>query len=423
MVDRRILMRLAAGAALVGLAGCTEEAIVAVDPDVPGATVPTVEVSAFAAEIEGWQDTTYAGFELPATAGFKLLADRPDLQSRVLGRFDIPASVLTSVGTVQIDSFVDAEFRIALDFGADPDSIIVPDYRFQVFALEESYDSLSANWIEREEAAPWTVPGATLGQLLASGEFTTALDTAVLAFSAPVDSVLTGWQETDGEPGVALVMGGGPSEVRVTSFDLASQIQGVGRTDTVAATFPSRAVTFIYDPEQPMPGEKLRLAGLPANRLYVQFSLPDSLGGISLREATINHAEVRFRPLAPPEPPFALGRAILASVVEVLGDAFEVGSKVPVGVPIPDPQTGSAQFITVTPEDLEEGEPLRVNVTPLVELVAAADTLSQIRLTVRAAPTDAQAFGFWDFGSVESLQALQPELLMLVSPPVGFPVP
>ena len=61
--------------------------------------------------------------------------------------------------------------------------------------------------------------------------------------------------------------------------------------------------------------------------------------------------------------------------------------------------------------------------TALVDLVANVDTLSQIRLTVRAAPTDAQAFGFWDFGSAESFLALQPELLMLVTPPIGFPVP
>ena len=61
--------------------------------------------------------------------------------------------------------------------------------------------------------------------------------------------------------------------------------------------------------------------------------------------------------------------------------------------------------------------------TQLVELVAGVDTLTQIRLTVRAAPTDAQAFGFWEFGSVESPLVLQPELLMLVTPPIGFPVP
>ena len=80
------LALLAAGAALIGLAGCTEEAIVAVDPDLPGATLPTVEVSAFASDLEGWRDTTYSGFELPGTSGFKVLADRaagtPTLQAR-----------------------------------------------------------------------------------------------------------------------------------------------------------------------------------------------------------------------------------------------------------------------------------------------------------------------------------------------------
>ncbi len=417
------LALLAAGAALIGLAGCTEEAIVAVDPDVPGATAPTVEVSAFASALEGWRDTTYSGFELPSTSVFKILADRADLQSRVLGRFDVPDSLITNVGIEEIESFVEAVFRVALDFGADPDSIIVPDYQLQVFALEESYDSLSATWIDRREGDPWVVPGGTLGPLLASGDFIAAVETAVLQFSAPVDSVLEAWQETEGEPGVALVMAGGPPELLVTSFDLATQVTVATRTDTVPATFSSRATTFIYDPAQPSPGQSLRLAGLPAARLYVEFTLPDSLGGVLLSQSTINHAELRFRPLAPPEAPFALERAILASVVEVLADAFEVGAKVPVGVPIPDPQTGAAQFITVTPEGLEEGELLRVNVTALVDLVASVDTLSQIRLAVRAAPTDGQAFGFWDFGSVESFLALQPELLILVTPPIEVPVP
>jgi hypothetical protein len=414
---------LAAGAALTSLAGCTEEAIVAVDPDVPGATVPTVEISAFASSLEGWRDTTYSGFELPATSGFKILADRADLQSRVLGRFDVPDSLITFIGIEEIDTFLDASFRVALDFGADPDSTVVPDYQLRVVALEESYDSLSATWIDRREDDPWSVPGGTLGTLLAVGNFATAADTAVLQFSAPVDSVLEAWQETEGEPGVALVMVGGPPELTVTSFDLATQVLVVGRADTVPATFASRGPTFIYDPAQPSPGLTLRLAGLPASRLYVEFTLPDELEGVLLRASTINHAEVRFRPLAPPEAPFPLERGILASVVEVLADAFEVGEKVPVGTPIPDPQTGSSQFVPVTPEGLEEGELLRLNVTRLVELVAGVDTLTRIRLTVRAAPTDAQAFGFWEFGSVESPLALQPELLMLVTPPIGFPVP
>jgi len=417
------LALLSAGAALIGLAGCTEEAIVAVDPDVPGATLPTVEVSAFASGLEGWRDTTYSGFELPGTSGFKILADRSDLQSRVLGRFDVPDSVITNLGFEEIDTFIDAVFRVVLNFGANPDSIVVPDYQLRVFALEESYDSLSATWIDRREGDPWVVPGGTLGQLLAVGDFVAAVDTAVLQFSAPVDSVLEAWQETEGEPGVALVMAGGPPDLAVTSFDLATQLTVVARGDTVPATFSSRGPTFIYDPAQPSPGQHLRLAGLPASRLYVEFTLPDSLGGVVLRQSTINHAEVRFRPLAPPEAPFALERTIQASVVEVLADAFEVGAKVPVGVPIPDPQTGSAQFIPLSPEGLEEGELLRVDVTQLVELVAGVDTLTQIRLTVRAAPTDAQAFGFWEFGSVESPLVLQPVLLMLVTPPIGFPVP
>lgn len=417
------LALLAAGAGLAGLAGCTEDVIIAVDPDVPGATSPTVEVSALASELAGWRDTTYSGFELPATSGFKLLAGRTDLRSRVLGRFDVPDTVLTSSGFEGIDTFLDGAFRVALDFGEDPDSVVVPDYRLRVHALGESYDSLSATWVERRDGEPWAVPGGTLGELLASADFAVALDTAVLPFSAPVDSVLKEWQETGGRPGVALLLEGGPPELLVRRFDLEAEATLSERPDTISGRYAALAPTFIYDPAQPPVGQSLRVAGLPASRLYVEFSLPDSLGGLALRESTINHAEVRFRPLAPPEAPFALERSIVVSVVEVLADAFEVGAKVPVGNPIADPQTGAAQFIALTPEDLEEGGLLRVDVTRLVGLVANLDTLSVIRLAVRAAPTDAQAFGFWDFGSVESPPDLQPELLMLVTPPIGFPVP
>ena len=65
-----------------------------------------------------------------------------------------------------------------------------------MFALEQSYDSLKATWIDRREGEPWAVPGGTIGRLLAFGDFSVAVDTAVLQFSVPVDSVLKGWQET-----------------------------------------------------------------------------------------------------------------------------------------------------------------------------------------------------------------------------------
>ena len=80
-------------ALLLAAAGaCTEEAIVVTGPDAPGATIPSVEVSVLASELPGWRDTTFVGYAEPATFGFKMLADRADLGSRILGRFDIADS-------------------------------------------------------------------------------------------------------------------------------------------------------------------------------------------------------------------------------------------------------------------------------------------------------------------------------------------
>ncbi|MEE8446136.1 MAG: hypothetical protein V3S52_00640, partial [Gemmatimonadota bacterium] len=91
LVRRRLETRSSASwlaALLLAAAGaCTEEAIVVTGPDGPGATIPTVEVSALASDLPGWRDTTFLDYALPATSGLSALADRVDLGSRILGRF------------------------------------------------------------------------------------------------------------------------------------------------------------------------------------------------------------------------------------------------------------------------------------------------------------------------------------------------
>ncbi len=231
------------------------------------------------------------------------------------------------------------------------------------------------------------------------------------------------WRATEGEPGVAVVATASGSEFLVTDVRVRNTLTTVGQPDTIIRFIPARAPTFIYDPPQPSAGQALRLAGLPSARAYMQFSLPDVLGGVPLSGSTINHAEIIFRPLAPPDAPFDLERPVIASVLEVAADPFEVGSKVPVGLPILDPSSGAAQFLSLIPEDLANSVPLRVNVTQLVARAVFVDSLADLRMVLRPSPSDAQAFGFWDFGSVESLPALQPEIIMLVTPPAEFPVP
>ncbi|MEE8447886.1 MAG: hypothetical protein V3S52_09570 [Gemmatimonadota bacterium] len=406
---------------LLATAGaCTEEAIVT-GPDGPGATIPTVEVSALASELAGWRDTTFLGYALPATFGFSVLADRVELRSRVLGRFDIPDSVLTAGGEgAEIETFESAILRVVIDTTR---SAFALPYLLELYSLTRSYDSLQATWTLARDGDAWTTPGGDLGALLASTEFDEPRDTAFVEFIVPVDSLLQGWRASDGEPGFALVVFGDGSDLAVSEVSIRAEVTAVDQTDTVTATARSRAVTFIYDPPQPDVGLGLRLAGLPSARIYLEFEVPEEIGGVPLDGATINHAELVFQPLAAPAPPFELARDLVIGGVEVEADPFEVGSKVPVGPPLSEPNANFAQFITVTPDELKEGVPLRINLTDVMGRFVRLDTLRVIRIAVRPAPADGQTFGFWEFGSVESPLALQPELLLLVTPRPGFDVP
>ena len=408
-------------ALLLAAAGaCTEEAIVVTGPDGPGATIPTVEVSALASELPGWRDTTFLGYAEPATFGLKMLADRVDLASRILGRFDIADSVLTTGGSVEIETFESAVLRVVIDTTR---STFALPYRLDLYSLTRSYDSLQATWTLARDGDPWMTPGGDLGALLASTEFGEPRDTAFVEFIVPVDPLLQAWRASDGEPGFALVVSGVGADLAVSEVSIRAEITAVGQSDTVTATSQSRSVTFIYDPPQPEVGLGLRLAGLPSARIYLEFEVPEEVGGVPLDGATINHAELVFQPLAPPTPPFELARDIIIGGVEVVAEPFEVGPKVPVGPPLLDPSGNRAQFITLTPDELKQGVPLRINLTGVIGSVVRANTFGVIRIAVRPAPADGQAFGYWEFGSVESPLALQPELLLLVTPRPEFDVP
>jgi hypothetical protein len=409
-------------ALLLATAGaCTEEAIVVTGPDGPGATIPTVEVSALASELAGWRDTTFLGYALPATSGLSALADRVELRSRILGRFDIADSVLTAGGgSAEIETFESAVVRVVFDTTR---STFALPYLLELYSLARSYDSLQATWTLARDGDPWTTPGGDLLALLASTEFDEPRDTAFVEFIVPVDPLLQAWRASDGEPGFALVVSGDGADLAVREVSIRAEITAVGQTDTITATSLSRAVTFIYDPPQPEVGLGLRLAGLPSARIYLEFEVPEEVDGVPLDGATINHAEIVFHPLAAPAPPFALARDLVIGGLEVDADPFEVGPKVPVGAPLLDPNANQARFITVTPDELKEGVPLRINLTDVMGRFVRLDTLRVIRIAVRPAPADGQTFGFWEFGSVESPLALQPELLLLVTPQPGFDVP
>lgn len=413
-------------AALLAAAGCAEEPVTGLGADsAPGQTVDLVELSADAISFPTWRDTTFTGYGLPFQSGFFLVADEDSLGARALLRVTgIEDTVMIEVESIPVDSFPSAELRFVLNSSLSRGA---PDgFTLRLMALARSFDAIEADWENAGTGEAWTDPGGDfvteLGRLEVDVVNDSVMsDTFVVALTTATDSVLHAWADRDGEEGVGILVEGPGTRLHVSDMSFRWEARPeerdttlVQRRTSLAATAPS---TFIYDPPPPPPGRNLRVAGLPANRIYLRFEPPEEVDGVDLRRATINRAELVFRPIAPP-PAFALERAVGGDALELAGDPFAVGPKTPVLRLL-----GSTRF-RMDPDTLATGVEMTVPVTALVRQWAGAspDSAAVFDLAVRAVP-DGLAFGFWDFGSVESAPGMRPSLRLLVAPPVDFELP
>ncbi len=410
--------RLAAtlGVASTVMLACTEDPLGNLDSETaPGATSPTREFKLSVEDLPTWRDTTVSGFTLRNGAGFILVADQPALQSRSLGSINVPDTLTTFADTLPVERFESASIRIAIDtlnsvFESFPLTV-------RLVSLTQRFESDEANWTQAADGRPWLTPGGDLGAELSSAEMTEVSDSLIFEFQVPVDSLLKSWQAQDGDPGFALTLEGPGSQLLIRAIALRVEALLEGREVPIDQQLISDVRTFITDPELPAEGLALRVAGLPASRFYVTFDPPDSLDGIPLLGAVVNHAELVFHPLPPPAEPYLMERSVAVRPVTLLADPFEFGSKTPIG-------STPAAFTVLEPDSLAVGEPFRVDVTVLVAnaLFVEADSIGQVRLGLRAEP-DGQTVGFWEFGSVEATAGLRPELVIIVTPPPRFGIP
>jgi hypothetical protein len=227
------------------------------------------------------------------------------------------------------------------------------------------------------------------------------------------DSLMKAWRETDGGNGFAIVLDGPETKLRVTQMALRYDPTLVGRSLPVPRSQGWDERAFILDPPQPPTGTALRVGGLPASRIYFEFVPPRILGDAGLEGSTVSQSEVILHPLAAPDL-YAAERRIEARKVSLLGDPFEVGEKTPIG-------SGDLLTTTLDPDRLREGEPVRLDITLLMAR-AVQDSLRRIRIGFRADP-DAQALGYWEFGSAESPPEFQPQLRIVFSSAPEFTVP
>jgi len=411
-------------AAVVAPVACTEDPILAVDSEsAPGVSTPTIEVVLEAGELPSWRDTTYWGFVLPSSAAFRLASDREDLQARPLGRFTtIPDSVFVDTVRVAIDSFTSAAIRVSLDTLQS----LIPDggVELAAWSLSRSFEADEATWLNSREGEPWSTPGGDIETLLGADSLSFDVDslaelpdTILVRLDGNVDSLLTAWRETEGEKGFALVLTGPGGEIRVNTVSLVAEAVPEGIDTVVTVIRGAIPSTFIFDPLTPEPTTRLRLAGLPAARYYLDFELPDSLGLIPLHGATINRAALEFRPTAAPADPFALDANIAAQAVRLLADPFEFGEKTPIGAAL-----GDVEFLR--PDSLASGSVMQYDITSLIRVwtQAPADSRPFLRVGIIPLPENRE-FGFWEFFSDEDAPGLRPVVRLLFTPNPSFLLP
>lgn len=405
------LLGLAAAAVSITVLACTEEPLPLGAGSAPGSTTETIDVTLDVANVAGWRDTTVSGFATPSTASFSYVSNEPELSVRSLAVFDVPDTIRTFADTLPVAEFDSANFRLQLDTVRSEFTDFPITLR--LMALDRPFDPDGVSWTEASIGVPWTTPGGDLGVQLASGVLASKLDTIPMALEVSADSLLKAWQDADGGNGLAIIAEGGSARIIVQQVLLRYQAVLVGRTEPLNQTQTPDLRTFIADPPAPATGLPLRVGGLPASRLYVDFTLPTTIGGVPVTGATVNHAEVVLTPLAPMDP-YALDRTLAARQISLLGDPFVLGSKTPIG---------STNFSTIglLPDSLATGRALRLNITALVAR-SVADPDRVIRIGIRADP-DAQTIGFWEFGSAESAAAFRPKIRIILSPPADFPVP
>lgn len=413
----RMAHRAAVGAAVLALAGCTEDQLTGVDPDTaPGGARETIEFELSAADLPSWSDTTFTGYALPSTSGIRLVSTSTELVSRVLARFStLPDSVFLDDERIPVERFDNAALRLIIDTLAST----IPSAGAQItaYSLSRGFDDREASWTNATAMEPWVMPGGDLGDVLGTLQIASLdADTVFLDFDVASDSLLQTWLADDGEPGLALVAETDGTSLTFDQVVLSFDTKPMGR-DTLLATLRSPSPsTFIFDPETPPPAGALRLGGLPAARAYINFRLPEKVGGVKLRGARINRATLLLTSSGPPNAPFATTDTLLASGFSLLTNPIEFGPKTPVG-------SNFDNSVAIDPEAMQDGGVLAIPITNLVRLwaLAEADSIPDINLGLRALP-EGNGLAFWEYGDVTD-PARAPRLRILVTPTTQFDLP
>lgn len=378
--------RLAIPAALLAVAvatGCADDLPTAGGADrFPGGQAPvTVEILLTGAELFSTA-AVYDGFADPLEAPYGLVAEDfdGDLDAHTLARFrDLPASVTYNAdGVSRTDStyeLVSAELRTVVDSTASEGPS--GSATLQVWELLEPWDSSTVSWENAAEGDPWTVPGGTPGELLSEAVWVRAdtllRDTVVWQLNADAIERLA----SEDANGVVITSATPGSRLQIGAVRLRVTVRPESTPDTtVTVDVVSGARNFVFTPAPPAPAGVLRVGGITGARTNLEVDLPEAVpscqpagplplpGGdpncppVSLREVTINLAELVLDPLTVPSGfrPAGTPQLQIRRILEP-----ELGRLAPLGQALVA-DTVSAQWFA----DGEAGGPARMNLTNAV---------------------------------------------------------
>lgn len=256
-----------------------------------------------------------------------------------------------------------------------------------LYELAQPWDSATVTWEHAvdtpEQRVPWTTPGGTLGNLLATAAWlpgdTATKDSVVWQ----LDSLEVARLRDPAHPGVVVTAENSDIRLQLSGLTFAGDARPAGKPDTLVELRTMAGVqTFIYNPEAPESPEVIRSGGLTADRTLLTLDLEQTVeacpgsGGpcsqLPLRDVTLNRAQLVFHPVRVPDGhrPLAIPRVQLRKVAEP-----ELGRFAPLGEVLASDTISPAAFASDTEREFA------LDITSAV-LGFQADSLAEVSVMV-----------------------------------------
>lgn len=370
--------------ALSLLVGCSDDLPTAGGSDrFPDGRAPTtIELLLSAADVLIGDAAVHDDFADPRDATYLLVAEDFDgeLDAHVLARFPhFPDSVVFTVdGATRTDSvfdYVSGELTTVVDSAA---SSAEAGATLRLWAIEQAWDSSRVTWQNAADGQPWTMPGGTRGALLGEALWTPGDTVAGDTVIWQLDSLAVRRMAAEGAHGVMITSESPGTRLQLRNLVLQAQVRPESAPDTTLSVAVGSSVqTFVFSPEPPVAADVFRVGGITGARTVFRLDLVRTVPGcpgagasgcdsVSLRDVTLNHAELVLQPRLVPSGfrPLATSALLVRRVVEP-----DLGRLAPLGQVILSDTVSATRFAPGSDRD-----PVRVTLTGAIRTLIQTDS-------------------------------------------------